>query len=50
MFTIPAMYLCALYDSQEKERLLPYMAITGFCSGDAQYFLRGMNRIFKHLE
>jgi hypothetical protein len=46
-FNIQQLYLCVLYLSENKQRLVPLTAEIGFYNLDEKCLLRGMDWVFK---
>jgi len=42
------MYLCVLHGSENKQRLLPYTTLTGFCNRDGECLLRGTDWVIMY--
>ena len=48
LYVVPTRYLCILYLSENKQRLMPLITQKiGFYNRDEKYLLRGTNWIFK---
>ena len=47
LYVLPTLYLCVLYLSENKQRLVPLTAQTGFYNPDEKCLLRGTNWIIK---
>ena len=48
LYVLPTMYLCVLYLSENKQRLVPPTAkLVGFYNRDEKCLLRGTNWVFK---
>ena len=48
LYVLPTLYLCVLYLSEKKQRLVPLTAkLIGFYNRDEKCLLRGANWIFK---
>ena len=48
LYVLPTLYLCVLYLSENKQRLVPLTAkLIGFYNRDEKCLLRSMNWIFK---
>jgi hypothetical protein len=48
LYALPTLYLCVLYLSENKQRLVPLTAQTGFCNRDEKCLLRGADWVFKY--
>ena len=48
LYVLPTLYLCVLYLSENKQRLVPLQhKLIGFYNGDEKCFLRDTNLVFK---
>ena len=47
LYVLPTLYLRVLYLSENKQRLVPLTALTGFYNRDEKCLLRGTNWVFK---
>ena len=48
LYALPTLYLCVLYLSENKQRLVPLASLTdGFYNRDEKFLLRGTNWVFK---
>ena len=50
LYSLPTLYLCVLYLSENKQRLVPliYHKLNGFYNRDEKCLLRGTNWVFKY--
>ena len=47
LYVLPTLYLCALYSSEDKQRLVPLQhKLIGFYNRDEKCLLRGTNWVF----
>jgi len=49
LYALPTLYLCVLYSSQNKQRLVTHHKLIGFYNLDEKYLLRGTNWVFPSL-
>ena len=47
LYVLPTLYLCVLYLSENKQRLVPLHKLIGFYNRDEKCLLRGTNWVFK---
>ena len=47
LYALPTLYLCVLYLSEKKQRLVTYNKLTGFYNRDEKCLQRGTNCVFK---
>jgi hypothetical protein len=47
LYTLPTLYLCVLYLSENKQRLVTQHKLIGFYNQDEKCLQRGMNWVFK---
>ena len=48
LYVLPTLYLCVLYLSENKQRLVPLHKLIGFYNCDEKCLLRGTNWVFKY--